>query len=93
MFHPNLLSLLGPDLRGNVLECLGGRCPVVVDLLDHLVRLCGQTNPGGLGVDNDEDAIGAILPDQVVDEDVILMKLGARMIPSNYTLLSIHLSA
>ena len=90
MLHPNLLGLLRPDLRGHVLEGLGGGRPVIVDLLDHLVRLCGQTHPGGLGVDDDEDAVGAILPDQVVDEDVILMELWARVIPSNDPLLSIH---
>ena len=39
MFYADLLGLLCPDLRGNVLEGLVGGSTVVVDLLNNLVRL------------------------------------------------------
>ena len=73
-----------------MLECLVSRGPVIVNLLHNLVSLSWQSNPGGLGVDDDEDTVGTILPDQIVDQNIILMKLGASVIPSDYSLLGIY---
>ena len=35
--------------------------------LSNLVGFCGQPDPGGLGVDDDQDGVGAVLPNQVID--------------------------
>ena len=90
MLHPDLLGLLRSNLRGHVLECFACRGSVIVNLLHDLVRLGGETDPSGLGINDDQDTVGAILPDQVIDQDVILMKLRAGVVPSNNSLFSIH---
>ena len=60
-------------------------------LCTNLVRLCGQPDPRGLGVDDDKDGVGAVLPDQVVDQNVVLMELWPCVVPANNTFLGIHL--
>merc|ERR1712107_465812 len=61
-----------------------------MDLLHNLVGLGGQPDPGGLGVDDDQDGVGAVLPNQVVDQDVVLVQLWPRVVPADNALLGVH---
>merc|ERR1719430_1553896 len=92
MLNTNLLCFLCTNLSSNMLECFVRRTSIIVDFFHHFISFSGQSNPSGLRVDNNQNTVGAVLPDQVVDQDIILVELRTSMIPSNNTLLSIHLS-
>ena len=102
----DLLCLLSSNLCGNMFKSLLSRGAVVMDLLhnleedlhkpdfeelSNLVGLGGQPDPGGLGVDDDQDGVGAVLPNQVVDQDVVLVQLWPRVVPADNALLGVHL--
>ena len=61
-----------------------------MNLLNNFVSLSWKSNPRGLRVDDDEDTVGTILPDQIVDQNIILMQLRSSVIPANYSLLGIY---
>ena len=63
----------------DVFEGLGGRRPVVVDLFNGAVRLRRQSDRLWLDVDDDKDRLRAVLPDLVVDRDVVLENQSFRL--------------
>ena len=104
----DLLCFLSSNLCGNMFKSLLSGGTVVMDLLhnleedlnkpdfeelSNLVGLGGQPDPGGLGVDDDQDGVGAVLPNQVIDQDVVLVQLWPRVVPADNALLSVHLPA
>ena len=70
----HLFRFLRADLWWDVLEGLGGGRAVVVQLLDGAVGLRWQPDVLRLDVDDDEDGLGAVFPDQVVYDYVVLWK-------------------
>ena len=55
-----------------MLKGLGGGRAVVVQLLDGAVGLRREPDVLRLDVDDDEDGLGAVFPDQIVNNDVVL---------------------
>ena len=105
-FQLDLLCFLSSNLCGNMFKSLLSGGAIVVDLLhnleedlnrpdfeelSNLVGLGGQPDPGGLGVDDDQDGVGAVLPNQVIDQDVVLVQLWPRVVPADNALLGVHL--
>ena len=64
-----------------------------MNLIITSVRLCGQSNVSGLGVNNNEDGAGrgAVPLHQIVDQDVVLVQFGPGVIPAHDPLLGIDL--
>ena len=55
-----------------MLKGLGGGRAVVVQLLEGAVGLCREPDVLRLDVDDDEDGLRAVFPDQIVNDDVVL---------------------
>ena len=87
----DLFRFFGADLRRDVLEGFGGGGAVVVNFLDGAVSLGGKPDVLQLDVDDHEDRLGTVVSDQVVDEDVVLVELGSRVVPPDDLLLRVDL--
>jgi len=91
MLHAYLFRLLSANFAGHMLESFAGRGTIVVDLLHGYVRLRGQTQILGLGIDDDQHGVGTVTADQLVDGDVVLVELGPCVIPAHNTFPGVHL--
>lgn len=87
----NFFSFLCADFAWNVLESFRCRRAVLVDLLDSDVRFGRQPQVLRLGVDDDEDRVGAVTAEQLVNGDVVLVELRTSVIPSDDPLAGVHL--
>ncbi len=55
----------------------------LMNFLHSSIGLCWQTQGFGMSIDDDQDWCLTVPPDQFVDENIILIQLRTRMVPSN----------